>query len=557
MVSKSKSNQNRFHRFDFFLALIISLISVVLVLLKDNLTAYEFQALDSVEFFERVKDSTYLVNDFFTNVSLIPNPRFVYYYFVLFLMNLFRTDWYSVFFFIKVVYVVFLPVLFYLVILSLIKARLETEREYKIASIFALLAVLFVLFDPVSYFFSIAFWWPLFLHANSQNFGIFLGLLTVLISQNKRFSPIIVTLSWAITTLFHPAIGAFMFMFYHMAIFDRIKTKRFLAILIAGILVPQLILLLFFGPKIPLSSKDFVHYYVVENLPHQYMVSHLASTIHRIPSWIINAAAMVNLMLITSLIAIRRKNLQVVKLSLIFIAAYCGSILSQFIFTEIYPVKWVAALGPIRFTLFGYWMISILFILVGVDIFKNSKFVDKFKFVVIDKKIYFLVIVLLLIVLNFLKDNPFEEARQKNAAFYNWLEKSTGDDEVFASYLSLLHFDIPIIGKRAIFFGNGWIFREDYLPEFTERKILLYGSFEENQKITGDENWIMDKWQTYYRSRTPKNFREISSNYKLDYVIVENGFRGQFSSYTPVFQNKDFSGYKVVDFSDADSARLN
>ncbi|MGB2761355.1 MAG: hypothetical protein WBC58_15460, partial [Maribacter stanieri] len=59
-------------------------------------TAYTWGEQDMIPFFERIFDSNYLTNDFFTNTTMTKNPRWVYGYFIVVLSWISTLPWYNV-----------------------------------------------------------------------------------------------------------------------------------------------------------------------------------------------------------------------------------------------------------------------------------------------------------------------------------------------------------------------------------------------------------------------------------------------------------------------------
>ena len=65
--------------------MVIGFFSLICFLTGKNITAFDWPATDMGAFLERFANQNFLPNDFFTNTSSLPNPRYIFGYFVAYL----------------------------------------------------------------------------------------------------------------------------------------------------------------------------------------------------------------------------------------------------------------------------------------------------------------------------------------------------------------------------------------------------------------------------------------------------------------------------------------
>ncbi|MCK5101364.1 MAG: hypothetical protein KAR17_01070 [Cyclobacteriaceae bacterium] len=305
----------------------------------------------------------------------------------------------------------------------------------------------------------------------------------------------------------------------------------------------------------PLSAQEFVKYYAIEHHSSHYLPS-LFGSLTSLPWWVsfcfINA-----LMIFSAWFAIKKKDYDLLVLSLVFLFGYSGAVLVQYLFVELFPIKIIASLGPSRFTLFGYWMLGILYCLLLLKHFSIVRFSPLLKCA--NKKtmikssssmavpVMLLISLLVAIAINWgAKDIPEFEIRNKHQGLYEWIQENVSNDAVFAIYFDEFKIKFPLVMKRAVFAGNGFPFREDAFREYSYREGLIYGSNEELEKFEG--TWIGEKITKFYRQLTPDNFYKISKEFRLDYVIIESDFAESFRNFSPLFSNGKMNIYATRQF---------
>ena len=128
------------------------------------------------------------------------------------------------------------------------------------------------------------------------------------------------------------------------------------------------------------------------------------------------------------------------------------TLLSQYIFIEIIPIKQIAAFSPIRYSRFYYWeLIFLLVLCFNKYEYKFIKLFNRF-----NKKInklsskYFIITILLttsLVLTSYI--NPVSQRYENDRELYDFI-LLTDESSVFVVPYSNLMRDIPIVAKRAV-----------------------------------------------------------------------------------------------------------
>jgi len=536
---------NKLKNINYTYLFILVTVSFLWFILKEH-TAYEWPAIDMMPFFERYYDPSFLINDFFTNaISNEPNPRWNFGYLIIGLAELFQAHWYTISYSIKVILVVIMPVLYYLVLYIFI-GKFINEKKLKNIQILIFLAILIVIHHPtISLIFSIACWRPYFVQSTPQTLSLFFGLLAIVLREinlTNKYYKYIPLLLFGASTLIHPAIGLFVIIFYYIVNYQSVlkNYRQFLYIFLFGFVIPVIFIKIIYAPRVPIETSDFIRIYTIENHSYHY---HLIDFAALTPFSGIYSFILMTILLIIPIIYFhyfKLKNCLI--LTYLFLGSFLLAILCQYIFIDIFPSKIVASIGPVRFTQFIYWMIVISWSIMLSNLWLLNKINFNFNF----RKIYFLIIGGGYIIIGILMiDSPRKDIYLQDKEMYKFIEK-TEKDSVFTSCIWKLQLNIPNIGKRAVFVGNGFPFNETYFKEHQKRKSLLYGSKEYLNKIKG--KGIAEKMNNFFRQKSPNDFLNISKKYKLDYVVIESQYSSKFKDYIPRFENDKIKIYKVSDF---------
>ena len=489
-------------------------------------TAYTWGEQDMMPFFERVFDPTYLVNDFYTNSTVVKNPRWVFGYFIIAISWVTTLTWYNTLYILKLLFTVLTPILYYKVLIVVIKKFID-QKALSIVSPFVLgCLVLMVFSKEYRYYFSVGSWVSYSPHLHAYNIAVLLVFIGILLKeQNGKWLHLLLFL---IACFVHPAMGFFAILFYLIYLIPEIKEnyKQFLAIIISAF-VGMLSVKFIFQPEIVLPTTDFIDMYIKQRHPWHY---HVPEYSNPKGPWFYMFIFMNVLFIMPLAYALRKRKLKLIILALISLLAYSGAILAQYIFIDVYPVKLVAYLGISRFTTFGYWMLVILWAIVLSDLIKTDK---PFVLPNISQKIFAFIIINLIFVGILFIDNPKEISYNNRKDFYDFVQ-STPKASIFMTYYAPYNTDMRLIGRRGVFVSDEFPFAEPTILEYIDRYRMMYG-------IRNNEPFGID----YYRRLRPKDFIEISKKYPLDYILIDNSFNSEFKGNIPVWNDNRNSIYEV------------
>jgi|GEM_PF-1976532 len=531
----------------YVFSFLLSIISLV-IFIKGGPTAYDWPTMDMGPFFSRYFDHSFAINDFFTNSSSQPNPRFIFGYLIIGLTKILHSDWYSVLFYLKTFLIVVFPPLIFVVLYKFLETKVAKGRPRLLLSSLLFLGVLLLLFPKITNYFCIALWPAFQITPSAEYLSLLFGFLAceAYYFDDKRIYWLGI-LSWLVAVLLHPAKGFCLFIFFLLFNFHFNNWKKYLPIILGGVVLPMLLLLVFPASQ-PLSAKDFVQNYINENHAFHYLPSNFIG-FTSIP-WALIFLTVNFILIFFVFLGYFTKNKFLIRLSGLFWLTYAGSVVLEYLFVEKWPMKMVATIGPVRYTFLGFWMLFILGAYVIVHYQSSKIILPIFSTKKINLK-YLLVALLLFFSLaivisgGYLKDDHFLTVKNEDRGLGEWLNNQTFSTDIFASDIFDLNVNLPLVYNRAVLVGNGFPFREDSFVEYNRRKNLLFGSYEQWSKMPGGE-WLDIKMKNYFRSLSSKDFIEISKLYKLDYVIIEKDFYQNFLVETPVFENSQYKIYQVA-----------
>ena len=492
-----------------------------------NPTAYTWGEQDMMPFFERFQDPDFLPTDFFTNSSMIKNPRWVYGYFIAGISAISGLSWYKILYLVKLLLLLSMPVLHYKVVMALLSRYVDREKLERISWFILFAIILTVVYTEYRQVFSVARWEHYKLVLNSANISMVICFVALLLKENKKTSLLYLPL-FVIGVLFHPAMGVFCVAFYFSFLLPQIRKEwRDMLKITIVCLLTLVFVRLYFSSNNPLETAEFIEYYVVERHPWHYYVPKFD---HWLGDWRYFFALM-NLLLWGSLIyGLVKKDRNLIVLALISSVAYIASILLQYIFINIFPIKTMAYLGVSRYSIFGYWSVILLwaYILAQLD---NKRL--KISLPPLSS------LGLLVLLLNFVfvgiiyLDNPREIKSRNWRDFYSFVHQTT-PESTFLTFSEKLNTDLRIIGRRPVFIAREFPFVESEIKEHTMRQRLAYGS-----KIKGAEGIA------FFRALSPEDYVQMAESYPLDYIVVEAKYSTAFEEYTPVWSNNSLKVYSL------------
>lgn len=521
MIDLAKKNEN-FSRLGILL--FCGFLSFML-----NPTAYTWGEQDMMPFFERLSNPDFLPGDFFTNTTVLKNPRWIYGYIITGLSSLTGLSWYTTLYIGKLILLLSMPVLYYKVMLALLGRYLDRDKLERISWFILFGTILTVVFAEYRHVFSVAWWDNYKPVINSANISLAACFIGILLKETKKTS-FLHLLFFAAGTLVHPAMGIFCMIFYLSFLLPHFRlewinmSKIFVSCIIAAILIKLL-----FSSSIQLSTADFIEYYVVERHPWHY---HVPKFDHWYGDWRYFFLLMNLLLWGIVLFGIFKKNKLLIQLGVISVIGYSGSIVLQYFFIEIYPSKMMAYLGVSRYTIFGYWNMIML----------SAYILSNLKGNILKIKLPGLSLGgLLIVVVNFTifgilyLDNPRDVKSQIWRDFYSFVD-DTSKESTFLTYSEGLNTDLRIIGNRQVFIAKEFPFVESKIEEYIKRYRMAYGS-----KLSGLQG------EEYFRELTPADFIEMKKKYPLDYIVVEAKYAANLSEYTPVWSNKNLKVFSLTD----------
>lgn len=494
-------------------------------------SAYTWGEQDMMPFFERVFDANFLSSDFFTNTTVIKNPRWIFGYFVIGLSYISSLPWYKVLYILKLLLLTTAPIVYFKVLIVLIGKYCNEKALRKVAPFVLVTLIAMVFLKEYRYYFSVASWQNYTPAFHAYNMSMYLSFIGILIKERGRSFWLYVPVFF-ISCFIHPAIGLFGIAFYALCLFPYFKTevKKFLPVLFSGLVAVVLVKLLF-ASSATLSTEEFISIYVKERHPWHYSFTDFRNIKG---DWEIFFIGMNVLFSIPLLYGVAKKMKHLWILSLCMLLAYDAAIVLQFVFIDVIPVKLIAYLGVSRFTTFGYWMLIISWAIFIAHLKKNQ---DAMEIPSLSFKNFAIIILNLIFVGILFIDHPFKTYYNNRKAYYDFIQ-STDENAVFQVYSAPLNTDMRMIGRRSVFISDEFPFTEDYIKEYGERFKLMFGSRQE--ELFG---------RSFYRTLQPEDFNKISKKYQLDYIVVEQQFSKAFEAYKPVWKNHRHRIYSIKDFN--------
>lgn len=506
------------------------IIIAVLFFSFEGITAFD-TSLDIYPFFERELDPNYLINDFYTNsISNEFNPKIIWGKFITIPAKLLSVNWYNILFFYKTFFIILFPVLIFKTFL-----KLGDLINFKINK-YILFFLVILLISPISKIYSIAWWPPYDTSLIPDILSLFCVLLSFILFFKKKF---FAALALILACFIHPVSFVYSIIFLVSILILNFNTNKKT---IVHFLISLIVILFLYYVIIPsetsLSDKEFIELYTLQNHSSHYRIEYFGSYLSKYLNWKICYATIVLSFILITLIDKRKK---VIYACILSIVLFNMSIIAQYVFVNVLELRIGAILSPIRFSRFIFWYF--IFLVSGISLWERFPIFNHSNFKLKVKNMYFITPVLIVILFVF-KDNPKQELFLKNKEFYDFVN-NTDSDSVYAIYPSELNFNFPFISNRAVFHGIGFPFNESYIKEYTKRKNLIYGSFEELKKYKG--HWIGEKQLKFYNNLSLDDIIKIKKDRKLDYIIFQNNTSNNFNALKEVFKNENFIIYSLND----------
>lgn len=527
------------------LSVIICCVSLIIFIIKGH-SAYEWPALDTSHYIERHMYPNIAKNDFLYSSAVENNPKYIYPKLIISFSKIFNTNWYNILYFIKLFLVFFLPISYFTFIYSFFHKKLNSPIIFFLISTLIFLFTIWIVIYPDAL--TIGWWNCIFIQATPYSISILLCFVSfsILNFATKGFK-VISLIFYLGGFLIHPPISIMCFCLNYLCQNQKIKIFEFINYLIIVFFMSALFMF-FFKNNFALSAFEFNYHYSIIAHPFHYILKYFQE-----PNWKFTCIV-INSFFLAVFLLFYNKNKKIALKSFTFLIIYSGTLLVQFIITEIYPIKFLIIIGPIRFLMFSPILIFVIILEIIVHFSKKPKVssvnqinlfyimenLNKGSIKYFNKYILILSIFLLFFV-SYVKliDDPL---KIQNDSIHSWIIKESGPNDVFLTYN--LATDINLKSKRAVFVGNGFPFNERYFNEYSERLTSVFGSYDEVKNING--NWLGTKHNKFFHSKSPQYFLNLSKKFKINYIVFENDFlNNDFKKITPVYRDNKFSIYNL------------
>lgn len=537
---KSEISISNEYNYIVLIGLIISIFNFGHFFLNET-TAYQWSGIDSGPHLERLANPYFLQNDFFTNSSSISNPRHLFTYSIHYLSVLFETHWYTIFFSIKLI-ILLVPSLFFFSIIFALKKRIIEPNIIITLSIIIGSIIIYSLYDSrIFALFSIAAWPSYTSIVTPSALALFFALTSIVFFLNTNYNNSYLVLLFA--TLLHPSIGFFSLILLILFDFNASNSKRYLSAFFISIVPAYLVLIAFFKGDSVLNVQQFIEHYVIEPHSFHYYMPDFLSYLNF--PWHYSFLFIVSIFIANSVFGFFKKDIYLSYLSLSCLIVYFGWVFSQYFFINILPIKGIIAFGPSRFSMFGFWLVLLVLAYVLAKYAPRDVFPKNYPKLFSTKK----AAVISLCALNILFfiglsniDNYESRVTSKYPEIYQWIEKNTSPDDVFAAPPEFMPIDLILVAERAVFYSNTFPFTENVFEENTRRKNLIYGSYVEQKSLVSE---ILNGSSAYYRTLTPQDFYLISKEYQLDYILIETDFSENFKGFRPEISDNGWNVYQI------------
>lgn len=493
----------------------------------EGMTAWEYPTIDMGAFFKRQEDASYLNNDFYTNSMASPNPRWIWGYTVLSVAKIFSTDWYHALFGFKIIFSLLLPCLIFLCAISSFYHHLGHLPVRRHITLLALLCAIFGTTDITYTLFSIAIWNPLYGYAVPQNLSIAITLLTCLYlhySPHPKVARPLALLCFTYAVLIHPTASlysAICFIILHPRTIRSSMVPTLLVSLVAGFAI----LFGFFASPASLSDNKFVEHYAFSQLPFHFMPSRYIIS----NPWYITFTAILIFFLWTYR---KLSHIDPTHASWVVTAKYTAllgaisyglAIALQYVGVELLQLKFLALLGPSRYSMFGLWMMLGCLLLILHLVKKDATPPQTPQSFAIPGFLLPLIILLAYIITPLAIDNPKETVHASDPQLYDWIEQTTREDDIFLVSNEMTAMNLQLLYDRALYVTppiGPTIFNEAFMAEDKRRKDAIFGNYHHHMFYEyGKSQYFGLSVLFSYSNITPKQLLDIAQKERIDYVI--------------------------------------
>ena len=525
-------------------------------------TAFEWTTISDIPALISLLGNEFLKHDFYTSAT-INSPKDVFHRFLM-IPTFLKLDWYSAIYLYKVIISILIKSILFLCSLSIIQYVLK-DSKIKFKNYYLLHLFLFlIIITEIIYFQGEPAGWPSVLsivRVSAYAFSLIAGMVYLWITFQpfRRIKFIFEIILLALSVCLHPLIGIsiFMIMFiYRFSVFGLYNNKRLLIKFIFGVLFPIAFVILKYHNPDPISATDFIQFYVFDRHPHHYKMSEAVGEAFYV--WLI-------LYLVLCGLSLKIRERKIVLVSFLSLLFYLGSVILQYLGTEVFEIKNIAALGISRFTTFTsyiFW-INLIILLIKANLFdkldiylKNIisqirlifnwphtilelRFLNtltsfcQFCFLRLFQKkhiAYPLIILSTLYIWKITIVDPLDWKYYKVSppkSMFRWIKLNTPKDSVIFIDKLYYSFLIRCFAERASFVDTAMPFNESYFEEYFAR-LEIY----DDKDSFGPEQYFL-----------------ISEEHPLTHLMIHNSKNDKFGGVDPRFHSDEWSIYDIKDFS--------
>ncbi|MCU0429772.1 MAG: hypothetical protein MUF42_07335 [Cytophagaceae bacterium] len=533
MIAEKETNSIPLSDRSLVLAIVLS---ALIPLSIQGLSAYQYNDIDMLPFWERKKDVNFIPQDFFTNASQLPNARHVWGYLIHALAALFGGHWYGALYFVKLLLIIAIPVAYFLVITKWLH-QLTSEKN-SVRNLFVALACMLMCSNSYApHFFAMAWWPPLQPDANAHNLSILFGLLALHSFPHWKAIPALVA-----CLALHPSLGIFFTMVSVWYYWKSFRNDLLLSVVtLISVVLPLVAQAYFFSPQTPLDVSSFFKIYIeYKHAPH-YLPSQFGSmafSTKLVYFWVLI------LLLGVAGYAWKNKIHWLLKASAVVLLGLHAILLIQWIWVEKYPVKFFCILGPSRYLLFTAWALILMYAYLFATWMPDRAIRGQSWGWISSLKVQGGMAAgcaALFCYVLFSIDNPPVE---KDKPCLAWIRSHTPPDAVIATQEFIIdEMDVRYLARRAVFAGECFPFHEDAFLEYYHRARLIYG---DKKNWTRQSNPVLHRY-SHYQQLQPSDWIEASSHFTLDYFILEAKSSYRMAPVHPVYADADFCIFSMRD----------
>jgi hypothetical protein len=447
LISSDEENHNERDSFLSELPYLSVLAAFFLITysMSGKLGVFDWPGVENAPVLMRLLDPSALANDVYT-LSNLDSPRRIFGYLAKGVARVSGSNWYGTLLILKIFIVVSLPCALYMLFLSLIRSHVPRFR-LDTARIVLLLLIPFAV-APNNPFSHLGHWPALQLQTTPYAFSLFFCCLGGIFFHKRRKGRALTYLSFTIAALIHPVM-ALLFWIFFLSVSHKVIRERWslaLGLTIFAFLGPALFIQSFFHSESTLTAREFVEIYSLWKHPFHYRVSQFFQD----GAWRFGALAVFFLASIhLAKLAQLPRLLAWARVAVVLLAL---SVATQFFFTEIFPSRMIAAMGPSRYLIFSYWYVCLF-----TALFISSKVT-----VAVPQILKPLILISTILALAFF---PFsrkvsQPLDREESELVEWAKANTEPSQLFASKDRWISAKIRLFAGRSLLVDEAFPFRE-------------------------------------------------------------------------------------------------